>query len=448
MTTVQRRRRVADLAAGLRSARRLQAHDSVARERLLAARRASLDELWAFARERSAFYRGRSPAQTLDKATLMDRYDDVLTDPRLSLARLGAHADALDGDELLDGEYRVMASGGTSGRRTIIPFGRAEWRMAMSGFFRWKAITGRRPRPRLRIALVTAGAPQHMSWRFARTVDVGLLNLLLLDAGRPAHEHRAALQAFRPHELGGYPSALGLLAREQLDGRLDVAPEFVATTSEVLTPDVRRAIREAWGITPSDMYAITEAGIVASECEHRAGLHVFEDHTMVEVLDADGAPAPDGALGRLVVTPLYGRTLPLLRYEMGDLVRATREPCPCGRPYLRLLEIRGRQDDVLELPAVAGGSVTVHPIALRSPMATVPGLAEYQLVRRADRLCARVAVREGAAAERVVADTRARLCAALAQAGAAVDDVEVDVVEALERSPIGKHRLVVGDASR
>jgi phenylacetate-coenzyme A ligase PaaK-like adenylate-forming protein len=443
MTSVRRRQRLADLAAGLRTARRLQAHDAMPREELLAWQQARLDELWAFARARSRFYADRDAAQTLDKATLMARYDDVLTDPRLSLARLEAHADALRGDDLLDGEYRVMASGGTSGRRMVMAHSRSEWRTSMSGFFRWKAITGRRPRPRLRIAILTAGAPQHMSWRFVKTVDVGLMNILLLDAARPAAEISAALQAFGPHELGGYASALGLAAQEQIAGRLSIAPEFIGTTSEVLTPDVVDAVRDAWGVPPSDMYAITEAGIVASVCEHRCGLHVFEDHTMVEVLDDDGAPAADGALGRLVVTPLHGRTLPLIRYEMGDLVRATREPCACGRPYLRLLEIQGRQDDVLELPARDGGTVRLHPIALRSPMATVPGLAGYQLVRAPDRLCARVALRPGAERDRVVGATRERLQAALTQAGAALAEVEVEVVDELARSPMGKQRMVV-----
>jgi phenylacetate-coenzyme A ligase PaaK-like adenylate-forming protein len=447
MSTIRRRQRLADFALGLREARQAQRLDAVVREALLAEQRARLDALWAFACERSAFYRDRSPAQTLDKATLMEHYDDALTDPGLSLARLEAHADALSGDELLDGEYRVMASGGTTGRRMLVAQSRAEWRTSMSGFFRWKAITGRKPRPRLRLAVVTAGAPQHMSWRFLKTVDVGLLNILLLSAELPPERLVAEVRAFRPHELGGYPTAIAVLANEQLDGRLDIAPEFVGCTSEVLTPDVVGVMQDAWGVTPSNMYAITESGIVASECEHQCGLHVFEDHTMVEVLDDDGAPAPDGELGRLVVTPLHARTLPLIRYEMGDLVRATREPCACGRPYLRLLEIQGRQDDVLELPARAGGTLRLHPIALRSPMATVPGLAEYQLVRCGDRLRARVALRDGAEAGRVTGEARTRLRAALTRAGAAIDDVDVEVVDACERSPMGKHRLVVAEAS-
>jgi phenylacetate-coenzyme A ligase PaaK-like adenylate-forming protein len=443
MSAVTRRARLADVAGGVRLARRLGAHDGAGRATLEAWQRARLAELRAFARARSPFYGARDLGRTLDKPTLMEHYDEVLTDPRLSLAALEAHVDALRGDELLHGAYRVMCTGGTTGRRAVVPLGRSEWRAAMSSFFRWKALAGRRPRPRQRIAVVLAPSPQHTSWRYARTVDVGLMKLLQLNATQPTERLVACLNAFGPAELSGYPSIVAVLAREQLEGRLRIAPEFVSTTAEVRTPDMERLVEQAWGVRPFDMYAITEAGILATECPARDGLHVFEDHTLVEVLGPDGGPVADGEVGRLVITPLYARTLPLLRYEMGDLVRATRAPCACGRPYVRLLEIQGRQDDVLELPAACGGTVMVHPIVMRSPMASIPELAEYQLVHGAGGLRVRIALRRGGQADAAARHVRERLAAALADAGADVPSVGVEVVDALERSPMGKHRLVV-----
>src|SRR4051794_11704398 len=344
-TTVSRRARLSDVVAGVRQARALQAHDAVPRAELLRRQAERYEALQAFARARSPFYRDRDPSATLEKATLMERYDDVLTDPRLSLARLEDHLDAMGAeDALLDGTYRVMATGGTSGLRAVVPMDRAEWRGAMAAFFRWTALTGRRPKPRRRLALVMAPSPRHMTWRYARTVDVGLMDMLRLDAARAPRDLVARLNAFAPQELSGYPSALALLAHEQLEGRLRIAPEFVSTSSEVRTPEMEAAMVAAWAVRPFDLYGITEAGITAADCPEHAGLHVFEDQVRVEILGDDGAAVPDGEVGRLVVPPLLGRTLPLLRYEMGDLVRATAEPCRCGRPYLRLLEIQGRRD--------------------------------------------------------------------------------------------------------
>jgi phenylacetate-CoA ligase len=439
--TVTRRARLADVAGGLRAARRLAAHDRLDRAQLLAWQAGRVAELQAFARARSPFYRDRDPSQTLDKATLMANYDDVLTDRRLSLAGLDAHIDALRGDELLDGEYRVMATGGTTGRRAVFPYSRAEWRMAMAAFFRWTAITGRTPAPRRRVAVVLAPAPRHMTWRYARTADFGLLDVLRLDAARTPEDLVAALNAFRPQEISGYPSALALLAHAQLEGRLRIAPRFVATSSEVRTPEMEAAMVDAWGVQPFDMYGITEGGITATDCPEHAGLHVLEDQVRVEVLDDDGGPVPEGEVGRLVVTPLHGRTLPLLRYEVGDLVRATTAPCPCGRPYLRLLEIQGRQDDVLVLPAARGGTVAVHPILVRSPMAAVPGLDRYQLVSAEGTLRVRVTLRPGTDAARATTAARDGLQTALRDVGAAAG-VEVELVDDIPCSALGKHRLV------
>jgi phenylacetate-coenzyme A ligase PaaK-like adenylate-forming protein len=445
VSTIGRRARLADVLGAVRAGRALGRHDRLPRAELLARRQRALDELWAFARERAPFYRDRDPAATLDKATMMERYDELLTGPRLSLARLEAHVDALSGDELLDGEYRVMATGGTSGRRAVLPYSRAEWRLACSSFFRWQAMTGRRPRPRKRIAVVMAPSPQHMTWRYAATLDVGLMDLLRLDATRPIGELVDALQRHRPQELNGYTSVLALLAVEQLEGRLDIAPGFVATTSEVRTPEVERLITEAWGVAPDDGFGVTEAGLIGVGCSHREGMHLFEDHTAVEVLDDDGRPVADGELGRLVVTPLHGRTLPLLRYEIADLVRVTAEPCPCGRPYARLLEVQGRRDDVLSLPGVDGGRRPVHPIVLRSPMATVPGLVQYQVICEGDDLRLLLVLRDGADAGATAREVRERVARALADAGA-LAGVHAEVVPELRRGASGKQQLVVGAA--
>ena len=210
------------------------------------------------------------------------------------------------------------------------------------------------------------------------------------------------------------------------------------------TPEVTSRIEEAWGTAPFDMLGVTEAGIMAADCPAHAGLHVFEDQIVVEVLDEDGRPVPDGEAGRLVITPLHLRTLPLIRYDTGDIVRASTQPCECGRPYMRLVEIQGRADDILHLRARAGGSIAVHPIVVRSPMAAATGVAQYQVVWDAAAVNVALALRDGAEAEATVAAVRRDVAGALSAAGADVR-VEVTVDEALasRRTAIGKHRLVV-----
>ena len=112
----------------------------------------------------------------LDKTTVMDRFDDVVTDRRLTLAAVEAHLDGLVGDELLLDRYRAMATGGSTGRKGVLVADRDEWRQYLAGFFRWNHYVGLRPRlpRRRRIASIAAARPLHMTYRMAANVDVGL----------------------------------------------------------------------------------------------------------------------------------------------------------------------------------------------------------------------------------------------------------------------------------
>jgi phenylacetate-CoA ligase len=187
-------------------------------------------------------------------------------------------------------------------------------------------------------------------------------------------------------------------------------------------------VRAAWGVEPFDCFGSTEA-VYGGDCAEHAGIHVFEDQCLVEVVD-----------GRLVVTSFIRRTQPLIRYELGDLAELDTSPCACGRSLARMGAIAGRADDVLDLPATAGGTVAVHPIAIRSPLAAVPELRRYKVIADRDGMRVLVELREGSGA---VADRVADLLRdGLAKAGADVRPT-VSVVDALpEDSVSGKFRLI------
>lgn len=164
------------------------------------------------------------------------------------------------------------------------------------------------------------------------------------------------LDAFQPESLVAYASMARLLADEQLAGRLHIAPRAVMSASEVLTTDARRKIRAAWNVEPFDVYAATETADVASECERHAGLHVYEDLIITEIVDEQNRPVAPGVYGaKVLVTVLFARTLPLIRYEMSDSLALAETPCPCGRVFRTVLPPRGRREDELELPGLRGG---------------------------------------------------------------------------------------------
>lgn len=378
-----------------------------------------------------------SALPVLTKAELMDRFDELVTDQRLRRDELLEHLGRIDDDTLYLGEYRVMTSSGSSGRKAVFVYDRAGWLGVLTMFLRRSEWVGLRPRlPRRRLALIGGGAPTHMSRRGARSLDVGAHRLLSLAVTQPLDQLVRALNEFRPDFMNVYPSTAGQLADEQMAERLRLTLSGLTTNSEPLTPGMRDRLEQAFGVRPTDFYATTE-GVWGHDCPD-GSMHLFDDMCIVETVDDDFRPVPDGEMGsRLLVTNLFNRVLPLIRFEVTDLVAIEPEPCPCGRTLTRVRSLEGRTEDVLSL-----GGVAVHPLQFGVVTAD-PNVREFQVVQRGDALRLRVALRDGCAGaeERLGERVRARL----AELGVPRPEVSVERVDALERSPAGKVQIVVAD---
>ncbi len=371
------------------------------------------------------------------KGQLMARFDDWVTDDRLMLVNLERHLESLHQDELYLGRYRVTATSGSTGQRGVFVYGRAEWRRNLANFARLnERYVGVHPRlhPRLRVGVVGATSPVHISARTSLSAGVGINRVLRLDARRPVGELAAALDAFKPEFVVGYPSVLALLAHEQQAGALHLSPAKVATVSEVRTPEMTDAIRTAWGVDPFDWYGITEGGVLASECQHRQGMHLFEDLFIVENVDADGEPVAAGEVGhKLLITNLFNSTQPLIRYELSDMVALDSRPCPCGRTSRRVTAIDGRSDDVLMLSGPTGAQVAVHPMVMRRPFLGLPMVRQYKIILEEAGVRVLVVLAHDAPVEATMRKVRAGLVAALADAGAAAPGIVVEIVERIAR---------------
>jgi phenylacetate-coenzyme A ligase PaaK-like adenylate-forming protein len=108
---------------------------------------------------------------------------------------------------------------------------------------------------------------------------------------------------------------------------------------------------------------------------------------LIEVVDGDNRPVPPGVPGeKLLVTVLFGRTQPLIRYELSDtIIPSDRLRCPCGRPFALIEGIQGRIEDALGFLTGSGGQVTVQPAVVHGVMDGVPAEG-WQLVQEPDRL--------------------------------------------------------------
>jgi phenylacetate-CoA ligase len=443
--------RLTVVARALRHARALAERERWPVERREAHQRERLTELVRYAAARSPYWRdatagydpavGVSSLPELDKATMMERFDEVVTDPRLRRDELLDHVERLRGDELHLGRYRAMTTSGSSGRKGLFVYDRAGWTAITAQLLYLSALAGNRPRiPRLRIAALGGGSPAHMSRRSAQTLDVGMHRVLSLPVTLPLAQLVEALNRFRPDFVNAYPSIGVLLAEEQLAGRLRLQLRAMSTSSELRTPEATARIEEAFGVTPFDVYATTE-GLWATECERHDGLHLIEDDVIAENVDEDGRPVPDGTPGsRLLVTNLANRVQPIIGLAVSDAVTLTSAPCACGRTLRRIERVEGRTDDVIWLPGADGRAVAVHPLQF-AVVARDRDVIEFQVVQQGARLVVLVVGRGEALEERI----RDRLSERLASLG--VHDATIDVRrrEALERSAGGKLQIVVAE---
>jgi phenylacetate-CoA ligase len=205
------------------------------------------------------------------------------------------------------------------------------------------------------------------------------------------------VNAYQPDAVATVASLAALLAEEQLAGRLRITPRTMICTSEVLAPDMRERIHAAWGIQPDELYASTEAGIMASTGPSRVGLHIWEDQLILEVVDQAGHPVPPGTRGhKVLLTNLVNRVQPLIRYEISDTVTLAGGADPTGWPFRRIAAIEGRSDDVLMLSTSDGATAPVHAMHLRAPFVGFPDVVQYQIVQDHTGLTVSVVVRPGA----------------------------------------------------
>lgn len=153
-----------------------------------------------------------------------------------------------------------------------------------------------------------------------------------------------------PDYFYGYVSMIAELARWYTDTgrRLDQPPGAVITTSEVLSPDDRKAIEAAFGCRVFNEYGCGELGTIAHECEH-GRLHTSDENMIIEILDGDRRCRP-GEKGEIVVTELNNIAMPLIRYRTGDFGALSDEPCPCGRTLGVLSDVFGRAYDFIVAP--------------------------------------------------------------------------------------------------
>jgi phenylacetate-CoA ligase len=423
------------------------------RERIEATQRAELRALLAHAIAHSPIHRRRlgdiEPGRfdlpdlrnlpVMTKAEMMASLDDVFTDRRLNrgLVEQALAATTTEPVPIL-GQYTALASGGVSGQRGVFVFDPE----AMVGYLlslsrslmaRLAALGGPPPQG-LTIAMVAAASAVHgtrggVAWMAG---GASPLRAIPVPVTLPLPEIVERLNALQPPFLYGYASMLVRLAAEQRAGRLRIAPMSVSSTSETLVPEMRAAVAEAFGAPIADIFG-SSGGLIGTTAPDDDVLVFNSDLCIVELVDAGNRPVPPGApSAKVLVTNLYNRAQPLIRYELTDSF--VRQPDAADHGHLRA-KVRGRADEVLHYQGV-----DIHPHVVRSVMLKSAGILDYRVRQTPGGIDV-----EALAVVPVDSDRLAeQLVQALTEAGLHNPAVGVRNVDRLERLPdTGKLRRFV-----
>jgi phenylacetate-CoA ligase len=207
---------------------------------------------------------------------------------------------------------------------------------------------------------------------------------LVIPAGPGNSERQLMLmQDFRTTFIHLTPSyALYLatfLEKHGVDPRRDLALRKAFVGAEPYTEETRLKIEQGLGVDVYNSFGLSEMNGpgVAFECEQKYGMHLWEDHFLLEIIDPQtGAALPDGERGELVLTTLCREAMPLLRYRTRDLTSIIAHPCPCGRTHRRLNRITGRSDDMLILRGV-----NIYPQQIERILMATPGIGRNYLIQ-------------------------------------------------------------------
>lgn len=275
---------------------------------------------------------------------------------------------------------RLHASSGTTGKPTVVGYTRRDidtWSNLMARSFVAAGLTSNDViHNAYGYGLFTGGLGAHYG---AERLGASVIPM----SGGGTKKQIMILQDFGPTAICCTPSYALYLAEQGKEMVIDMRSLRLRVGvfgAEPWSERMRQEIEDRLGIKALDIYGLSEiiGPGVAIECaEGRNGLHVFEDHFIVEIIDPEtGEPVPHGEEGELVFTTLTKEAVPLIRYRTRDLSRLIEEPCKCGRTHIRMARISGRSDDMLIIRGV-----NVFPSQIESVLLSIEGLEpHYQLI--------------------------------------------------------------------
>jgi phenylacetate-CoA ligase len=382
----------------------------------------------------------------ITKRDMMENFEDVITDRTVRRKDVQRFVeDPSNLGKLFEGKYAIAHTSGTQGQPALI----VQDGKALALTFAVQVVRGSLGIKHLfspaLLAIVTLRPGFYPSAFFFSYLPPGLkafLRIKWLSMFDPIEQTVAMLNEFKPNFITGYGSALEMLAREEIAGRLRLREthtlEQIINISEPLPQLSRSDIEKAFCVPVSDRYAMGECLALSSGCPSHPGCHLNADWAILEVVDEAYHPVPPGQKGaKVLLTNLYNFVQPFIRYEVDDTVMMSSTPCPCGSVLPLISCIEGRSEDTLWIEREGRYQDLPHYLFLAA-LHNEPDMAEHQIVQKGVN---RYTLRAMPLTGRSLSPDRLRRLVFQSAESEGLEkyiNLDIEIVDQIERGPSGK----------
>jgi len=320
----------------------------------------------------------------MDKMTLMENWDDIVTDRKLSLSLVEQHIEKMsqDGDTLyLLDRYHVLATSGSSGKRGVFVYDWDEWNEYYLYYRRHRLYNHDRsallfsPTKKLKIAMVVVSNTVYAMYSMAKTFKIDNVETFHFPITLPLSQIVEGLNQVQADVLQGTPTTIQRLCREAEKGLLTINPTVISMGGEALYKPIRDQIKKTWPDVNVFNTLGSSEGLTGVNC--RANSH--EMHLNVDaciIQSASGAGGTGNPSSLFYLTNLYNYTLPLIRYEFTDQLLFLDKACECGVSHQLISEPQGRPEYDFTY-----GNVFVHHLTFVTPLLHEKNIQEYQIIQ-------------------------------------------------------------------
>ncbi len=376
------------------------------------------------------------------KPTDIRTIDDIRLLPVISRADVKDHFHEMVARGVDLNTCNVTHSSGTTGEPVEYAYDQEALNMARALKVREKLWCGVRPGDKwVNIAMTRKRGGHQISggnWRtFLKSYAMKGLDV---DVIEDVDQQVQNICEFSPSVLQAYPTSLHAVALEMRRRQItDWKPRLLFTVAELLGEDTRLLAREVFNMEIMDIYGLIEVGDVSWQCRRAREYHVNADAVLVEFLN-DGQPVAPGEVGEIVVTSLYNRAMPLIRYRSSDAGRPSVGQCDCGCNLPMMQVVDGKMLDFLVLPE----GKLVSPHVPKKALLFVSGIQRFQIVQHTvtelDVLCEPSTDWND--------DTPVQIEQALRPIVGPLVRITAKQVERIERAKSGKIKVIVSHVSK